>query len=63
MNNSLWFHHTWLMSAKLDKVFDSQDPAREYDVFVSVKFQGSAYVKASAKPNALRVDRMVFVRK
>ena len=63
VNNSLWFHHTWLMSAKLDKVFDSQDPAREYDVFVSVKFQGPAYVKDSAKPNALRVDRMIFVRK
>ncbi|MBQ9367939.1 MAG: hypothetical protein IJT83_09180, partial [Victivallales bacterium] len=63
VNNRLWFHHTWLMSANMDKVFDGLDPAREYDVFVSVKFQGPAYVKGSDRPNALRVDRVIFVRK
>ena len=51
------------MSANMDKVFDGLDPAREYDVFVSVKFQGPAYVKGSDRPNALRVDRVIFVRK
>ena len=60
--NTLWIHHTWWMSVKLDNVYDVLNPDMVYDIYVSAKFQGPSYVKGSTSKDALRVDRIIFVR-
>ncbi len=58
----LWGHFTWHMSCPLGKCFDSMDPDAEYDVYVSLKLQGPAYVKDSKKENAFLVERIFLVK-
>ncbi len=58
----LWVHWTWWMSIRLGKVYDHLNSTMEYDVYLSVKFQGPSYVSGSTQQDAVRVDRAVFVR-
>ena len=65
-NSSFWFPRTWINSFVLrDKYIISdglvEDP-NHYEVWVSVKFQGPAYVIGSSKENCIRVDRLLFRR-
>ena len=58
----LWIHRTWFLSVPLNSVYDSLNPSMKFDVYVSVKFMGPSYVPGSPSENALRVDRIIFVR-
>lgn len=58
----MWLHWTWAFGFKLDTVFDPQNSTMTYDVYVSLKFQGPSYVSGSQNPDAIRTDRIVFVR-
>ena len=60
--NTLWIHHSWWMSIKLDALYDAINPDTVYDIYVSAKFQGPSYVKGSKNMDGLRVDRIIFVR-
>lgn len=58
----LIFHPSWTLSQKSgNAVFDPLEPNAEYELHVSVKVTGPAYVKGSGKPNAVYLDRIVFV--
>ncbi len=63
----LWGHGSWHMAIYLRNAFVAADGIAEtdnpnyYDVWVSIRFQGRAYVKNSTKPNAVYIDRVVLV--
>lgn len=54
-----WIHPSWGLQFPAQKL----NPAKEYDVYVSLKLIGPAYVKGSAKPSAVFCDMAVFVEK
>lgn len=57
----MWGHYTWgFTPIKLEKVFDTTNPNRLYDIYISCKLQGPAYVKGSNKPNGCFIDRIVI---
>ncbi len=58
----LWMHHSWWLNINLNNLYDPINPDFEYDIYLSLKFEGPSYVKDSKKTDALRVDRAVFVR-
>ena len=57
----------WRIRFRFDNFFILADGVSEeenpnvYDLWVSVKFQGPAYKKGSAKPNAIYFDRCMLV--
>ena len=51
----------WLSSDASGTVFDPLEPGALYETWVSVKLTGQDYVKNSSQPNAIRLDRIVFV--
>lgn len=64
-NNCIWAHGSWKIGVQLGKYFDQPaGPARNtYDIYVSTKFTGPAYIKGSAdKENGFWVDRVIMVR-
>ena len=61
----LYGHRSWdLRIAELYKnIWDPMDDAREYDIYISCKMTGPAYVKGSTKENAVYVDKLLAVRR
>lgn len=60
--NLLIFHWSWWLSQDVgSSVFDPLEPNAEYDVHVSVKLTGPAYVKKSKSADSIRLDRIVFL--
>jgi hypothetical protein len=60
-NSMLWLHWSWHCTRSLNNAFEPIAPDRQYEVNLSYKVAGPAYVKGSTKPNALRVDRIILV--
>ena len=54
-----WIHPSWGLQFPAHKL----DPAKEYEVYVSLKMTGAAYVKGSVKPSAVFCDYVIFVEK
>ena len=61
----LWGHVSWSLRLMelLKPALDATDPDREMDIYVSCKVTGPAYVKGSAKENAVYVDKVVCVKR
>ena len=59
----MYFHWRWdlRLSSIIKDVSASVDPNTEFDVYLSVKLEGPAYVNGSEKQNCISVDRVVFV--
>ena len=61
----IWALEGGKLGVNVDRVFDpdAEDPKmNEWNAWVSLKLQGSAYVKGSAKPNGAWMDRVLLVR-
>lgn len=61
----LWGHRSWAMRiTKLyDQLWNPLDPNREYELYISCKLTGPAYVKGSKSENAAYVDKLVAVKR
>lgn len=61
----MYFHCGWdlRLTSILRNAVSSGDPNTEYDVYVSIKLEGPAYVRNSRKENSVSVDRVVFVQR
>jgi hypothetical protein len=58
----LWAHASWRLSQRLHMAYNSALPNQKmYDVYVSIKLEGPAYVPGSAKENSFSIDRIVLV--
>lgn len=58
----------WLLRVNLDSAYTAplsgeEAPSNRYEVWISARFDGPAYVPGSAKENVLAVDRVIVVRK
>ncbi len=54
-----WIHWSWLLQFPADKL----DPGKEYDIHVSLKLCGPAYVPGSKAPSSVTCDKVIFVEK
>lgn len=65
----IWAPGSWHMGIQLKDAFTIADGIEEannpnyFDVWVSIRFQGPAYVKGSAKENAVYIDRAALIRR
>ena len=58
--NCVFFaHRTWAMQLDLDRYYRAGG-SNTFEVFVSFKFEGPAYVRNSTKPNKISVDRILL---
>lgn len=57
----MWGHSTWALTPVrvLHEVFDPSNPAKKFDVWISYKLTGPAYVEESDKENAAYIDRVI----
>ena len=57
------FHYSWFfrLQKSLHAVYSHVDASREYDFYLSLKFTGPAYVAGSTSPNAIYLDRVLYV--
>lgn len=60
----MWGHASWSMGLTrlISNLWHPDNVGTVYDVWVSAKLTGPAYVKGSAKENAAYVDRVIFVK-
>ena len=56
-----WMHRTWFIQQDFSNYFE-RGGNNKYNIYVSVKFTGPAYVKGSTKENAISIDRFLLVR-
>ena len=61
MKGCVWIHWTWNMQCFVDDVYRA-DEDNMWDIYVSLKLQGSPYVEGSEKPAKVFVDRVVLVK-
>jgi len=58
----LWAHASWRLSQRLRMAYNPALPDQKtYDVYVSLKLEGPAYVPGSARENSFSVDRVILV--
>ena len=59
-----WATSSWLIQCALDNIYEptASDKDNTYDVYMSVKFSGPAYVKGSKSPEFIAVDALYFVK-
>jgi hypothetical protein len=68
-STKIWLTEFWHITMILRNTFISSDGLKDdenpnvYEIWVSLKFQGPAYVKGSAKPNAVFFDRAFLARR
>ncbi len=55
----LWMHNSWNFKQDLAPIYRPGENNR-YDIYVSVKRQGPAYISGSKKNNAIYIDRIVL---
>ena len=60
----MWGHASWSMGLTrlISNLWNPAEVGTVYDVYVSAKLTGPAYVKGSTKENAAFVDRVIFVK-
>ena len=56
-----WMHRTWFIQQDFSRFF-RRGENNKYDVWVSVKFTGPAYVKDSTRENAISIDRFILAQ-
>jgi hypothetical protein len=60
---SMYFyaHHSWVFDQRLYAAYNAALPEQKfYDVHVSLKLEGPAYVPGSTKENAFSIDRLIL---
>ncbi len=60
VHSLFWMHRTWYIQHDFSNFF-RRGENNQYEVYVSVKFTGPAYVKGSTKENAISIDRFLLV--
>lgn len=60
-NTFIWIQK-WYLWIYVDKAFNPAEPNNEYDVYVSLKAQGPAYISDSKDENGVLVDRVILVK-
>jgi hypothetical protein len=56
-----WFNY-WKCQIGLESMYDPQHPNREYDIYVSIRFEGPTYLAGQqGKTDAIFVERFVFL--
>ena len=61
-NLHFWAHHSWRLAQRLNGTHSSTRPEQAtYEVYVSLKLEGPAYVPKSTKPNGCSIDRLILV--
>lgn len=60
-NTFIWVQK-WYLWIYVDKAFNPAEPNNEYDVYVSLRVQGPAYIKDSKDENGVLVDRIIVVK-
>ena len=59
--NCVFFaHRTWAIQLDLDRYFRS-GANNTFDIYVSIKFEGPAYVRNSVRENRISIDRVLLV--
>lgn len=59
----LWIHWSWYLQQDLGFLYQKNDPKNNcWQIYVSLKFCGPAYVKGSKQENSFRMDRILLVR-
>jgi hypothetical protein len=63
-NCFVWFDWSWLIQMPdVSGLYDPAAPAKQWDVYASLRFEGPAYdPQSAAKQNRFFVDRIVFVQ-
>jgi len=59
---SLWVHWSWFITQSIAAAYNPLDPDNSYDVYVSLKVQGPAYVDGATEENAIFLDRIILVK-
>ena len=61
----LYGHVSWRLriAGLYTKLWDPIDDGREYDIYISCKFTGPAYVDGSTKENAVYADKLLAVKR
>jgi len=68
--SSMFVHHPWSLRITLDGFYTVADGIKPgskgdpnlYDIYLSLKITGPAYVPGSTKKNAILVDRVILIR-
>ncbi len=56
-------HHSWVFDQRLLEAYNSALPDQNfYEVYVSLKLEGPAYVPGSTRENAFSIDRIILVK-
>ena len=59
--SNIYLHQSKQMPLTVARgMFDSKNPDKEFDIYVSVKLEGPSYVPGSKKTDAIYVDRVIF---
>ena len=57
----MWGHYSWALTPVfLHRFYDPRNPMQRYDIYISYKLEGPAYVKNSKKANACYIDRIIL---
>ncbi|MBQ9500774.1 MAG: DUF4838 domain-containing protein [Lentisphaeria bacterium] len=59
-NCVFWAHRSWAIQQDLDRYYRT-GAVNTFDVYVSFKFEGPAYVGGSGKEDSISIDRIVLV--
>ena len=58
-----WAHRSWVFDQRLMDAYNAALPDQDfYDVYVSVKLEGPAYVPDSRRESAFSIDRIILVK-
>ena len=59
----IWVTTSWIFTVELGEFYVEGDPLVEWDVYMSLKFEGSKYgSKDETRPNRISCDRVILVR-
>lgn len=61
LRSNIYLHQSKQMPLTVARgMFDSKNPDKEFDIYVSVKLEGPSYAPGSKKADAIYVDRVIF---
>ena len=58
---TLYVHESKQMPLRIPQaMYDPKNPDAEYNIYISIKLEGSSYAPGSKKADAIYVDRVIF---
>jgi hypothetical protein len=58
----VWAHPTWNIQRSMNEFYESNGMPNDYELFLSIKLEGPAYVKGSNRENSFSLDRILLIR-